>query len=307
VDVGSNSTRLFLCSGFGPTGPEGERITTITALRRGAGPDGTVTAEALERLEACLAGYRERIDRFAPDDVEAVGTSAVRDAPNRDAVAGVVRARLDAPLRVLSGGDEAALSFAGARLAAPGSDDTMLVMDIGGGSTELVRGGAAIEGAVSLDVGAVRFTERFLHSDPPAAEGTRELREEVVAQAGPAIGGIGGTAPMIGVAGTVTSLAAILLGAYDPERVHGMRLAREDVEGITTDLAAMPLERRREVPGLDPARAPAIVAGGLIAGGVMEAAGAADLLVSERDLLDGIALERRRGEAPVRWRPSASR
>ncbi|HJZ62256.1 MAG TPA: hypothetical protein VKD47_08885 [Miltoncostaeaceae bacterium] len=306
MDVGSNSTRLFLCSGVGPAGPEGERETTITALRRGAGPDGSVTAEALERLEACLAGYRERIERFGADDVEAVGTSAVRDAPNRDAVEAVVRRRLDAPLRVLAGGEEAALSFAGARLAAPGSDDTMLVMDIGGGSTELVRGGGAIEGAVSLDVGAVRFTERFLHSDPPSADETRALRDEVVAQAGPAIASIGGTAPMIGVAGTVTSLAAILLGAYDPERVHRMRLAREDVEGITARLAAVPIERRREVPGLDPARAPAIVAGGLIAAGVMEAAGAADLLVSERDLLDGIALERGPGDAQARRRPSAS-
>src|SRR5262249_61006818 len=103
----------------------------------------------------------------------AVGTSAVRDAPNRDAVEAVVRRRLDAPLRVLAGGEEAALSFAGARLAAPGSDDTMLVMDIGGGSTELVRGGGAIEGAVSLDVGAGRFTQRLLPPGPPPAGGTR--------------------------------------------------------------------------------------------------------------------------------------
>ena len=294
VDVGSNSTRLFLCSCIGQEGPEGERVTTITALRRGAGPDGTVTEEALERLGACLADYRARIDGFTPDDVAVVGTSAVRDAPNRDAVERVVRERLDAGVRVASGEEEAALSFAGARLAAPGADDPVLVMDIGGGSTELVRGGAEIEGAISLDIGAVRFTDRFLSSDPPPAEDQRALRDEVVAQAGPALAEIGGPAPMIGVAGTVTSLAAILLGAHDPERVHGMRLSRADVDRLTAHLADMPLEPRREVPGLDPDRAPAIVAGGLIASGVMEAAGAHDLLVSERDLLDGIALERAR-------------
>jgi exopolyphosphatase/guanosine-5'-triphosphate,3'-diphosphate pyrophosphatase len=290
VDLGSNSVRLFLCEGIDETGPAGERRTTVTGLRRGAAADGTIAEDALERLDACLADYAAAIARFAPGRVVAVGTSAVRDGPNRARVADLVRRRLGAGLTVLSGEDEARCSFAGARLGA-GGDEPIMVIDIGGGSTELVRGGpAGPEGAVSLQLGAVRQTEAHLASDPPAPHELEALRAEAAPLVRGALATIGGPAAAVGVAGTITTLAAIDLGAYDPGRVHRHRLSRSAIARITGDLAGMTVERRRTVPGLDPARAGVIVAGAVIAGVVLEEAGAQEMVVSERDLLDGVAL-----------------
>lgn len=290
VDVGSNSTRLFLCDGVGPTGPEGERTTTITGLRRAAAADGTVTADALERLRVCLDEYRVSIDAFDPEAIIAVGTSAVRDAPNRADIEEVVMRSLGVRPRVLSGAEEAELSYIGARLAVAG-DGTVLVMDIGGGSTELVRGDAnGPTAAVSLDIGAVRHTEAFLHDDPPTVDQIEALRDEIVGIAVPSIAALGGPAPMIGVAGTMTSLAAIAHGRYDPDVVHGSILGIDEVEEISERLAALTLDERRQVPGLHPERATSIVAGAVIACGVLHAASAEHVAISERDLLDGAVL-----------------
>ena len=232
IDVGSNSLRLFLCEGIGPDGPRGERETTVIGLRRGAAEDGTIAPDALERLDQTLAGYAESIDRFRPARTLPVATSATRDAPNRDAVASVVEGRLRAPMRILSGEEEAAVSFAGARLAVDG-DGPVLVVDVGGGSTELVRGGpSGPEGAVSLQLGAVRQTERHLAHDPPRSEELAALRAEARALIGPGIAAVGGPAPVVGVAGTATSLAAIDIRAYDRDRVHRHRLTLETVDRI---------------------------------------------------------------------------
>lgn len=290
LDIGSNSTRLFLCDGVDQDGPTGERFTTITALRRGAGSDGSIAADALGRLDECLARYGDAIAAFDADEVIAVGTSAVRDAPNRDRVAAIVAARLGAELQVLEGPHEAELSYVGARLAAL-RDGPVLVVDIGGGSTEFVRGDATgPTAAVSLDMGAVRFTERFLHDDPPTPEQITALRDEVAGMVIPTLAALGGPAPVIGVAGTMTTLAAIAHGGYDPDHVHGARLSVDEVHEITDRLAALPLAERRLVPGLHPDRAPAIVAGALIAGTILIAAAADDVAISERDLLDGVRL-----------------
>ncbi|MDX6644403.1 MAG: exopolyphosphatase / guanosine-5-triphosphate,3-diphosphate pyrophosphatase [Miltoncostaeaceae bacterium] len=290
VDVGSNSTRLLLCEGLDAEGPRGERRTVITGLRRGAGMDGAIAPDALARLDACLAGYGAAIAAFAPGRVLAIGTSAVRDAPNRDAVAALVEARLGAPLRVASGEEEAALAFAGARLALPGDGRPALVLDVGGGSTELVRGGPdGPEAMVSLQVGSVRCSER-LRADPPAPGELRALRAGLERELGPHARRLGAGAAVIGVAGTVTTLAAIRQGAYDPARVHRARLALQEVERIAARLAALPLARRRAVAGLHPDRAPAIVAGAQIVLAALAATAADGLLVSERDLLDGAVL-----------------
>lgn len=290
VDVGSNSVRLFLCEGVGRDGPRGERESTVIGLRRGAGADGSIAADALERLDRCLAGYAESVGRFAPARTVPVATSAVRDAPNRDAVAAVVEKRLRAPMRLLSGQEEAAASFAGARLAV--SDEApVVVVDVGGGSTELVRGGAGgPEGAVSLQLGAVRQTERHLADDPPRPEQLGALRAEARTMIEPAIGAIGGPASVIGVAGTATSLAAIDLGGYDRDRVHRHRLTLAAIDRLADRLAGMTVAERREVPGLDPARAGVIVAGALIVSEAVRAAGASEVMISETDLLDGVAL-----------------
>jgi exopolyphosphatase/guanosine-5'-triphosphate,3'-diphosphate pyrophosphatase len=295
VDLGSNTTRLFLCDRIGPAGPEGERLTTITALRCGAGPDGTLAGEALARLEAALAGYGERLRAFRPARVVALGTSAVRDAPNRDAVETLVRRHAGVPLTVISGEREAALAYRGARLAVDG-DGPAMVIDVGGGSTELVRGTAAgPESAVSLQAGAVRCTEALLRGDPPSPEEIGALRAALAGPVRDALERIGGPAPAVGVAGSATTLAAIHLGGYDPARVHRLRLPTPEVAGIAARLAAMPLAELRELPGLEPARAPVIVAGVTVIAAVLEAGGLPDLLVSERDILDGAALAMHHG------------
>ena len=291
VDVGSNSVRLLLCEGVSESGPEGERFSTVTGLRRGAAPDGTIAEDALDRLDDCLAGYAARLAAFRPARVAAVGTSAVRDAPNADRVGEIVSRRLGAPVRTLSGDEEAALAFAGARLAVDG-DAPVMVIDVGGGSTELVRGGAGgPQGAVSLQLGAVRHTERFLPGDPPTPGQLAALRADARAMAVPALEEIGGPADAVGVAGTITTLAAIDLGRYDPEIVHRHRLSRGRIDDLGARLAAMTVAERRSVPGLDPARAGVIVAGAVIVAAVLDAAGLDGLMVSERDLLDGVALE----------------
>ena len=300
VDVGSNSTRLFLCDGIDADGPRGERITTITALRRGAGSDGSVAAEALGRFDECLAQFAATIDAFGADEVVVVGTSAVRDAPNRDRVAAIVSARLGVELQVLAGAHEAELSYIGARLATVG-DGPVIVMDIGGGSTELVRGDSAgPAAAVSLDAGGVRFTETFLHDDPPTHAQVIALRDEAAGLVIPAFAALGGPAPIIGVAGTMTTLAAIAHGGYDPERIHGTILTTDQVQQITENLVALPLAERRLVPGLHPDRAPSIVAGALIACTVLVAAAVDEVAISERDLLDGARLRLATDTRPAR-------
>ncbi len=290
VDVGSNSLRLFLVEGIGADGPEGERHSVVIGLRRGAAPDGSMAADALGRLDDTLAEFAVRIGEFRPRAVAAVGTSAVRDAPNRARAAEVVRRNTGAGLRVLTGEEEALLAFAGARLAhhAPGP---CLVLDVGGGSTELVRGSATgVEGTASLQLGAVRCTQRRLWGDPPAPEAIAALRAEVRPLLAGAVRQIGGPAPALGVAGTITTLAAIDLGGYDPERVHGHRLSAAGVEQHLSRLAAMTTAERCAVPGLEPARAPVIVAGTALTAEALQAAGQDALAVSERDLLDGVAL-----------------
>ena len=293
VDIGSNSTRLFLCTGWEPGGPAGERITTITALSRGAGPDGAIAPDALARLDACLRGYAERIAAFGPAEVVAVATSAARDAPNRDELASVVRARLGVAPRVLSGEEEAWASFAGARLGVPDDAGEVMVVDIGGASTELVRGGPdGPAGEVSLQLGGTRQTERHLHHDPPLPGEVAALLDEAGALVDEGLARIGGPAPAVGVAGTVTSLAAIEIGHYDPEVVDGHVLTRETVRAMGERLCAMTVAERARVPGLEPARAPIIAGACLIVRAVLERAGLAAMRVSERDLLDGVAMAR---------------
>ena len=289
VDIGSNSTRLFLCSGADAHGPAGAKETTITALRRGAAADGTLHPDSLARLDGCLEAYGARVASFGADEVVPVATSAVRDAPNRGAVEDIVRARLGAGCEVLSGDEEAALAYAGARLAVEG-DAEVTVLDVGGGSTEVVHGGPeGVHGAVSLQLGGVRCTEDHLHGDPPTHAETAALAAHVAEVAGPAIGAFP-RSPVVAVAGTATTLAAILIGRYHPALVHGMRIDLGQVTDLAARLGAMTLAERRTVPGLEPARAPVIVAGALIVGGVLALLGADGLVVSERDILDGVAL-----------------
>lgn len=291
VDVGSNSVRLLLAERVDARGAHGERLVTVTGLRRGAAPDGAVTRPALERLDSCLNAYAARIRAAGSPPVVAVGTAAVREAPNRARIQALARARLGQALMVLSGEREAALSFAGARLVLPGAAGRCVVIDIGGGSTEVVEGdGRGPANAVSLPLGVNRQGE-VITADPPPPPQVEAVEHEAAMIVRGATAGFRREGPLLGVAGTVITVASVLAGRYDPEVVHGMVITRHDVRAVLDRLMALDLGARSRVPGLHPDRACVIVPGLAILLGALDALGADRLVASERDILDGLAME----------------
>ncbi len=281
VDLGTNSTRLLVADVDDGRVEEIERRTEITRLGEGVDERRKLLPLPIARVRNVLAEYRRELDAQGAERVLAIGTSAVRDAENGEAFLGEVEWSYGFASRLLTGEEEAELTWRGVANGRELGNDT-LVLDIGGGSTELITA----DSRKSLDIGSVRLTERFLLSDPPT-------RDELDACAGavrkvlPALG----PDSAIGVAGTITSLAALELGRYDPEEVHGYRLSREGVEAQLERLASLPLAERRELPGLEPERAQVIVAGAVIVDEVLRRYGLDELDVSERDLLHGAALE----------------
>ncbi|HXF98367.1 MAG TPA: Ppx/GppA phosphatase family protein [Gaiellaceae bacterium] len=287
VDLGTNSTRLLVADVEGEHLEEVVRRLTITRLGEGVDERRRLLPLPIARVRNCLSEYRREIERHGAKRTLAIATSAVRDAENGEAFLGEIEWSYGFATRLLDGREEAEMMLRGVaagRELAPGT----LVVDVGGGSTELVLSadGAPPESA-SVDVGCVRLTERFLRSDPPtpgelaaAAAYVRSLLPPYEAQSA------------IGVAGTVTTLAALDLGlqAYDPERTHGHRISREAVERELERLAALPLAERRRVPGIEPERAPVIVAGLVVLREVLDAYGLAEIEASERDILHGAAL-----------------
>jgi exopolyphosphatase/guanosine-5'-triphosphate,3'-diphosphate pyrophosphatase len=266
----------------------------ITRLGAGVDADRTLRSDAIERTVAVLREYGETIERLGATRVRAAATSASRDARNReeffepatDALRGV-RPEL------LSGEEEAALSFLGAT-AGLHEPTPYLVVDVGGGSTEFVVGTDKPEGLISIDIGCVRLTEQFLHGDPPEAEELSNAVSAVrdyLADVDREVPGIAGASTLVGLAGTVTTLAAIELGlqTYDPEAVHHFRLTRQAAEDVFRTLATEPIAQRRHNPGLDPGRVDVIVGGAIIVVSVLRHFGFAEMLVSEADILDGLA------------------
>ena len=288
IDLGTNSTRLLVADVGDGSVEEVARDTTITRLGEAVDERRKLLPTAVARVRNVLSGYRRELERLGAERVLVLATSSVRDAENGEAFLGEIEWSYGFTTRLLSGEEEAELTrrgVAGGRELAPDA----LVLDIGGGSTELITG----RERTSIDMGSVRLTERFLHSDPPAqaeldagAGAVRELLPDLRPR------------EAIGVAGTITSLAALELGEYDPERVHGFHLSREAVETQLGRLASLPLAERRELPGLDPERAPVIVAGAVIVDEVMKRYDLDELEVSERDLLHGAALEAARLPEP---------
>jgi exopolyphosphatase / guanosine-5'-triphosphate,3'-diphosphate pyrophosphatase len=297
VDIGTNSTRLLIAEvSEGRVSDELERCTNVTRLGAGVDADGRLRDDAMQRVYTTLQDYRARIDHYGADKALAVLTSAVRDAANGPEFAQAVEDRYGLAPHVLTGDEEAQLTFLGAASERDPDDTTpTLVIDIGGGSTELVVGrGRRAEFHVSTQAGVVRMTERHLRTDPPTkteldamAEDVRAILEHDVPHEQRAA-----VSHAIAVAGTATSLAAIAqaLDPYDPDRVHGYLLSAPEREQILAQLAAMTLEQRRAVPGLDPARAPTIVAGVVILTEVMELFTLDAVEVSEHDILRGAAL-----------------
>jgi len=298
VDIGSNSTRLLIAE------MEDHRVTTelvrhseVTRLGSGVDVDGRLRDDAMQRVFDTLDGYKAEIDDHDCRAAVAVLTSAVRDSANGEQFAEQVRDRYGLEPHVLTGDQEASLTFRGATSERDPSDRTpTLMLDIGGGSTELVIGtGSEVSFHVSTQAGVVRQTERHLHADPPdpgemdalVSDVRAILDENVPASRREAVG------HGIGVAGTATSLAAIAqhLDPYDPKRVHGYLLSAAECDRILGELAAMTLEQRRHVAGLDPNRAPTIVAGVLIFRQVLALFGLDRIEISEHDILRGAALE----------------
>jgi exopolyphosphatase / guanosine-5'-triphosphate,3'-diphosphate pyrophosphatase len=297
VDIGTNSTRLFLADvDDGVVADVLERRTVVTRLGAGVDAGGRLAEDAMERVYAVLDDYRDLIDRHGGARAVAVMTSAVRDAANGTEFARVVGERWGFEPRILTGDEEAGLTFLGASSERDGGDRTpTLVIDIGGGSTEFVIGaGHDVTFHVSNQAGVVRQTERHLHSDPPAANECDALARDVRAifADGVPVKYRRSVAHAIGVAGTATSMASIAQGLepYDPDKVEGYIVSEAECRRILERLAALTLAERREVPGLHPDRAPTIVAGVIILLETLTLFGLHDFEVSEHDILAGAAL-----------------
>jgi exopolyphosphatase/guanosine-5'-triphosphate,3'-diphosphate pyrophosphatase len=296
VDIGTNSTRLLIAD-VGENGlTEIDRRSVVTRLGEGVDATGALGDEPQERVFVVLHDYAAAIEAAGCDVRTAVMTSAVRDASNGAAFAAVVRDRFGLEGRTLAGEEEAQLSFLGATAARDPEDTAgLLVIDIGGGSTELVVGAAReVSFHVSTQAGVVRHTERHLRSDPPAPSELAALAADArgVIEAAVPEDVRGSVAHAVAVAGTATQCAAIdlELEPHDATRTEGHVLSVETLEALLERLAAVTLEERREVRGLDPARAPTIVAGVEILLEVLRAFGLDAAEVSERDILWGVAL-----------------
>ena len=282
VDLGTNSTRLLVADVHGGRVDEVARRLTITRLGEGVDERRKLLPLPMARVRNVLADYRRELDELGAERVLTIGTSAVRDAENGEAFLGEIEWSYGFSTRLLRGEQEAMLTFSGVADGRPLGPET-LVLDVGGGSTELISDGVH----ASLDIGSVRLTERFVHSDPPARDELEacaaSVRDVLPVELHPT--------KAIGVAGTVTTLAALELGAYDPKRVHAYRITREAVDAQLDRLASLQLAERRELPGLEPERAPVIVAGAVIVREVLERYGLEAIEASERDLLHGAAVE----------------
>jgi exopolyphosphatase / guanosine-5'-triphosphate,3'-diphosphate pyrophosphatase len=294
IDIGTNSTRLLIADVDGPRVDQIERRTTVTNMGRGVDHSGLICSEAVEDVCSVIADYKARYEEMGAERVMAIATSAVRDAVNGEAFIAELRERFDLDARLLSGEEEAHLTYAGATAHRSGDEPT-LVFDIGGGSTELIVGsGSEVAFHTSLQAGTIRQSERHLTCDPPDPHELEDLAAEIRNLIERAFAAQPDPRPIraIAVAGTPTSLAAIdqELEPYDPARVHGYRLGLRPIQRMLSRLSSLPLAERLRVPGLHPGRAPTIVAGTVILVQVMRAFGLQEIEVSELDILHGSAL-----------------
>jgi exopolyphosphatase / guanosine-5'-triphosphate,3'-diphosphate pyrophosphatase len=294
IDVGSNSTRLLVADVDGGISVL-ERQSRVTRLGRGVDLSGQLSDEAIEAACAAIADYVAICGEAGAEKVAAIATSAVRDASNGSAFVAELRERFALSARVLDGEEEARLTYRGATAEQPPTTPT-LVIDIGGGSTEMILGnGSEIAFHASLQAGVVRHTERHISGDPPTAVELEALAGDVRVLIDDALAGQGGVRASAGiaVAGTPTSLAAVELGLepYDPARVHGHVLSLETIQHLLSQFASAPLAERAAIPGLHPDRAPTIISGCVILIEAMRAFDLERIEVSEHDILYGMVLE----------------
>lgn len=294
IDIGSNSTRLLIADVAEGRVAEVERQSRVTRLGRGVDLSGQLSAEAIEAACAVIADYMAICREGGVENIDAIATSAVRDASNGSAFAAELRERFALSARVLDGEEEARLTYLGATCENSPSVPT-LVVDIGGGSTELIVGSREeVAFHTSLQAGVVRHSERHIATDPPSALELESLAGDARGLIENAITGQPGAGAQAGiaVAGTPTSLASIELGLepYDPKQVHGHTLTLDTIQRLFSQLASAPLSKRAQITGLHPDRAPNIVAGVVILVEAMRAFGLDRIEVSEHDILYGSAI-----------------
>jgi exopolyphosphatase/guanosine-5'-triphosphate,3'-diphosphate pyrophosphatase len=292
VDLGTNSTRVLVSRGDELERTALARLNTITRLGQGVDARGKLDPDAIERTLACLRDYRRVMDEHGVERARVAATSAARDASNRDELFDAVEAIAGARPELLSGDDEGRLSFRGTTVEVDPATGPFLVVDIGGGSTELIYGTTDVEGLMSLDVGCVRLTERFIEHDPPRPEELTACISFVDAHLDDVLREIPGSvdARMVGVAGTITTVAAVEIGlaTYDRDAIHHFVLTRAAAEDVFRTLATESHDDRLHNPGLEPARADVIVGGCCVLVAIMRRFGFDDCLVSESDILDGL-------------------
>ena len=292
IDIGSNSTRLLVADVADGRVTPVERRSTVTRLGRGVDLSGRLAAEAVEATCRAIDPYVATLQEMGAERVDAIATSAVRDAANGSAFVAELRERFALSARVLDGEEEARLTYLGAT-SEHFPEQPTVVIDIGGGSTELIVGeGRTIEWHASLQAGVVRHTERHLVSDPPTPIELEELAGDLRGLIDAATVRAPGAAAGIAVAGTPTSLAAIELelDPYDPKRVHDHVLELPNIQRMLSQLASVPLAERTEIRGLHADRAPTIVAGVVTLVEVMRAFDLERIAVSEHDILYGAAI-----------------
>ena len=300
VDCGTNSIRLLVADLDAQAGTQTEVLRRMEIVRLGQGVDATgrFAPEALARTFAACDDYAARIRERGARRVRFVATSAARDATNRDEFFDGVRSRFGVEAEIVTGEEEAALSFAGATRAVAqdgaGHPAPYLVVDIGGGSTEFVLGEREVEAARSVDIGCVRLTERHLTQDPPTAEQIAAARRDIDAgiDLAAAVVPIHSAKTLVGVAGSVTTISAIAQGLpeYDRERVHLSRISAETVRRVAAELLASTHDQRAANKAIHPGRVDVIAAGSLILAQIVDRLGLSEVVVSEHDILDGIAL-----------------
>jgi exopolyphosphatase/guanosine-5'-triphosphate,3'-diphosphate pyrophosphatase len=293
IDCGTNSIRLLVADVTGDALADVVRRMEIVRLGQGVDRTGRLAPEAIERTRVALASYAAQIRELGAERVRMVATSASRDAENSQDFRAMALATLGLEPEVITGTEEAHLSFIGAVRGLAGAEPPYLVVDIGGGSTELVIGVADAEAARSVDVGCVRMTERHLHDDPPTLGQIAAAEKDIVE----AITLARETVPvdrarsLVGLAGSVTTVAALALDlpAYDPTRIHHARISYDQVAVVTASLLGATHAERAALPVMHPGRVDVIGAGALVLRVLMEQVGADEVIASERDILDGIA------------------
>jgi exopolyphosphatase/guanosine-5'-triphosphate,3'-diphosphate pyrophosphatase len=296
IDCGTNSTRLLIARGDAGRRETLERQATITRLGAGVDANGTLDPAAMARTLEVLARYRAVMDDHGVERIRISATSAARDAANREEFFAAAAAVIGARPELLSGAEEARLSFLGATAELEPGLGPFLVVDIGGGSTEFAvgPGGGEPDGVISVELGCVRLTEQYLHRDPPAPEELAAALSVAEAHLDDVVRELPASkeaALMVGLAGTVTTVAAVELGLtrYDADRIHHFRLTRAAVEDVFRTLATEARADRIHNPGLEEARADVIVGGLCVLVAVLRHFGVAECLVSEADILDGMA------------------